>query len=140
MAHTCALTTPLPLVVPRGESLLQGGAHRRRGLQDRPAQGQDAGEEAAEKRVGTCDLPQGRRRSLGWGGVGGRRGHPWEDATQAQPLSTHRMWSRVGGIWEAAVVKNCQAWKFPVRMESEWSAHQMVLPPYFAARGTPPAL
>ena len=65
MAPTRALTTPLPAVVPRGESLLQGGAHRRRGLQDRPAQGQVAGEEAAEKRVGTCDLPQGRRRSLG---------------------------------------------------------------------------
>ena len=39
---------------------------------------------------------------------------------------------------EAAMVKSCQAWKFPVRMESEWSAHQ-VLPPHFAAGGTPPS-
>ena len=39
---------------------------------------------------------------------------------------------------EAAVVKNCQAWKFPVWMESEWSAHQMVLPPHFTA-GVPPS-
>ncbi|XP_010597312.1 rho-related GTP-binding protein RhoD isoform X2 [Loxodonta africana] len=46
-------------VVPGGESFLQGGTHRGRGLQDRPAQGQVTGEKATEKWVGAGDLQQG---------------------------------------------------------------------------------
>lgn len=33
-AHTHTLAPTLPTVVPRGESLLQGGTHHPRGLQD----------------------------------------------------------------------------------------------------------
>lgn len=60
--------TTLPLaVVPRGDALLQRSANYRRGLQDGPSQGQGAGEQAAEERVGACDLPQGRMLALGGG-------------------------------------------------------------------------
>lgn len=54
-----------PAVVPRGDALLQGSAHYRCGLQDRSAQGQGAGEQAAEEWVGARDLPQGRKLTLG---------------------------------------------------------------------------
>lgn len=59
-----------PAVVPRSDPFLQASAHHRGGLQNRPAQGQVAGEQAAQERGGASDIPQGRMPEWGRGGAG----------------------------------------------------------------------
>ena len=100
----------LPTVVPRGESLLQGGAHHRRGLQDRSAQGQVTGEEAAEKWVGTRDLPQGRNPSPGAGGGVPGGGTSRVTLLPAQPLShsVPGFWHKHGVGWVGVAFGGCR--------------------------------